>query len=63
MNWRLKEAILRSYGTQVDFARAVGISDSVVSRVVRGRKELSEEERKKWTKLLNEKGSMFSGQN
>ena len=56
MNWRLKEAIGKTFGTQGDFSKAVGVSESVVSRVIKGRRELTKDEREMWNKLLTEKG-------
>jgi len=39
MNVALKMKILERYGNQADFARLVGLSESGLSRIVRGRKE------------------------
>ena len=53
MNRPLRIAIVERYNTQADFAQAIGCDDARVSRVVRGRKELSPEEREKWAHALN----------
>ena len=39
MNFPLKMKILEKYGTQADFATVVGLSESGLSRIVRGRRE------------------------
>lgn len=52
VNWKLKQIISEKYGTQVDFANAIGTGESRVSNVVRGRKKLTQEEKVKWVKLL-----------
>ena len=52
LNLDLRLRILKKYPTQSDFAEAVQMSDSKVSRVLRGRGQLSETEAKKWARLL-----------
>jgi plasmid maintenance system antidote protein VapI len=52
MNWELKKRILDLYRSQADFAEAAKVHDSVISRVVRGRRKLSREEKKRWAFLL-----------
>jgi hypothetical protein len=44
--------ILKRFPTQTDFAVASNISESSVSRVLRGRKKLSEDEVKIWIETL-----------
>jgi transcriptional regulator with XRE-family HTH domain len=50
---KLRNAILIKYGTQEDFALAVGNAAPVVSRVVRGRQTLSAEAQQRWAKALD----------
>ena len=52
IDWRLKLKIVEVYRTQADFAQAMGIDDSEVSRVVRGRKQLDSAQKGKWAKAL-----------
>jgi plasmid maintenance system antidote protein VapI len=49
---QIRLAILQKFGTQTDFAAALGTSESQVSKVVRGRRELSSNEARQWSKLL-----------
>jgi transcriptional regulator with XRE-family HTH domain len=46
MNLRLKVEILRQYLTQCDLARDLKISESLLSKIVRGRHEPSQELRR-----------------
>ena len=52
MNFKLRERIRNLYRTQADFSQALGIHDSVVSRVINGRHKLSEGEEKRWANML-----------
>jgi hypothetical protein len=52
MNKQLKMKIISRYGTQADFALAVGDDEALVSRVVRERKILRPEKEEKWANLL-----------
>ncbi|MEI7636316.1 MAG: hypothetical protein WCJ37_03360 [Syntrophus sp. (in: bacteria)] len=52
MNWKLKERIAEKYGTQSDFAIVLRGHESDVSRVIRGRRTLTEAERQMWADLL-----------
>ncbi len=53
MNRRLKAKIVERFGTQADFAQALGVDDALVSRVVRGRRSLSTENKILWARKLN----------
>ena len=60
MNWKLKRRILDLYQSQANFAEAAKVHDSMISRVVRGRRKLSREEKKRWAFLLRCKpGQIF----
>jgi hypothetical protein len=52
VNLKLKSAIVLNFGTQGDFARAVGEHEEIVSRVIRGRRELDPEKKAKWARVL-----------
>jgi hypothetical protein len=52
MNKELKGAIVRKYGTQYPFAHELGIRESIVSAVIRGKHTLEVEEKKLWAETL-----------
>ncbi|MBW2631054.1 MAG: helix-turn-helix transcriptional regulator [Deltaproteobacteria bacterium] len=52
MNRLLKAKIVEKFGTQGDFAAAIKADEAVVSRVIRGRRELNVESQKKWADKL-----------
>ena len=49
----IKIEILKKFPTQTDFASTAGLSESHVSRVLRGRKKLNGDELKIWESVLN----------
>jgi len=57
MNIPLKIKIMEHYKTQTGFAVAQRLSDSFVSRVVRGKRELTPDEQHQWSKALKCKPS------
>jgi hypothetical protein len=52
INKRLKAKIVRKYGTQWDFGQAIGEHHTVVSQVVRGRRNLSDVKKVEWARAL-----------
>ena len=48
----VKIEILKKFLTQADFAAHMGIRESVVSQVLRGRKKLLPEDADRWVKVL-----------
>lgn len=52
MNWELKRKITEKYHHQWEFAREVGTCETIVSRVVNGRRQLGPEQQKKWADAL-----------
>jgi len=52
MNWNLKVKIVETFRSQADFAMAVKERESIVSKVIRGRRRLSREKQEKWAKIL-----------
>ncbi len=60
MNKVLKGKIIEMYGTQADFAFAIGEDETVISRVIRGRRVLDSEKKAKWATILKCKpGAIF----
>ena len=53
MNRKLKARIVETYGSQADFAAALRIDESIVSRIIRGRRVLSPEDTEKWARILD----------
>jgi len=53
MNKILKARIIQVFGSQFEFAKAVGEHEAIVSRVIRGRRALSPEERMRWAIALD----------
>lgn len=51
-NLRMKVKILENFDSQWKFAHDVGAHESLVSAVVRGRREINEKQQKKWAKAL-----------
>ena len=54
MNLILKGKIIEKYGSQWRFAHCLGTHEHVVSQVVRERKSLPPEDRKKWAEKLQD---------
>lgn len=49
---RLRLPMIEIFGSQADFGKAVGRDEPFVSRVVNGRKRLSDDEKALWAKKL-----------
>lgn len=54
MNLKLKFRIIELFGNQANFAQKMGLQESLVSRVVRGRRSISKEDQKKWARNLRQ---------
>ena len=52
MNWKLKKRIIQTYGSQINFAQGIKVSESIVSKVIRGRRQLDSETQNAWAKAL-----------
>jgi plasmid maintenance system antidote protein VapI len=52
MNKDLRISILKHFDTQSDFACRMGIHESRVSQIIKGRRKLSKEDAKKWAAVL-----------
>lgn len=60
INKKLKGRIIELFGTQGDFAAEINSDESVVSRVVRRRKDLTPDEQMRWAKALkSDPGDLF----
>ena len=53
INLDLKAAIVRNFGSQANFAQEIDVDESMVSRVIRGRKKLTRDEKAKWCERLS----------
>jgi transcriptional regulator with XRE-family HTH domain len=52
MNRKLKAKIVEKFGTQSDFANVVSVDETLVSKIVRGRRELPEDTKRAWADAL-----------
>lgn len=52
MNKKLKAKIIEEYGSQADFAQVMKLDESVISRVINGRRSLNDEDLKEWSRVL-----------
>ncbi len=52
LNLRLKSRITLFFGYQKDFASAVGVDPPFVSKVINGRRSLTEREMGEWARVL-----------
>lgn len=53
MNKKLKSKIVLNFETQADFARVIKCDETIISRIIRGRRSLPVETQKKWADCLN----------
>lgn len=63
MNRKLKAKIIERYGSQFLFATTMGLHEASVSRIIRGRRALSPEDRAQWAVALgiDVNDSLFDG--
>lgn len=52
MNRELKAQIILKYGSQSNFGQAIGEDETIISRVIHGRRVLDREKREKWADSL-----------
>ncbi len=52
MNKELKGLIISKFGTQFEFAQVVRTHESMISKVIRGRRSLSPKDQETWIKAL-----------
>ena len=55
INVKLKSTILEQCGSQIQFAHKLGVSDSFVSKVVRGHIDLQVNQQNEWAEMLDVK--------
>ena len=53
MNMPLKLKIIEKFESQTHFAAAIGEDEAKISKVIRGWRKLSQEDQKKWAKVLS----------
>jgi hypothetical protein len=59
MKRKLRAKIIENFGTQSDFAQAIRVDESFVSRVIHGRRKLSERDRNLWCRVLKCRPELF----
>lgn len=60
MNRKLKAKIVENFESQANFAQIIKIDESIISRIVRGRRTLPVEDQQKWAAALGCKaGELF----
>jgi plasmid maintenance system antidote protein VapI len=52
MNKKLKAKIFEKFGTQGDFAQAVNVDETIVSKIIRGRRKLDSDKQFIWAEAL-----------
>jgi transcriptional regulator with XRE-family HTH domain len=52
MNLNLKIKIIETFKSQAEFANLVNVDESLVSRIIRGRRRLDQEKQLIWAKAL-----------
>jgi hypothetical protein len=60
MNKKLKAQIVEHFGSQFLFSQALGIHEAYVSLVVRGKRSLSGNDKKKWVAALKCSEEIFN---
>ena len=53
MNLKLMAKIIERYGTQADFAQVVDMDDSLISKIIRGRRTLDPDKQFEWAEALD----------
>jgi transcriptional regulator with XRE-family HTH domain len=52
MNRKLKAKIVQHFGTQSDFAQVIGADETLISKIVRGRRKLNPSIQRIWADVL-----------
>ncbi len=52
-NNKLKAKIIETFGSQANFAQELGVFEPVISRVIRGRVQLPDNQKIRWAALLD----------
>jgi len=53
MNKKLKAKIVEIFESQANFSQVIKADETIISRVIRGRRELSLDDQKKWAEVLD----------
>ena len=53
MNLKLKAKIVENFENQANFSQIVKVDETLISRIIRGRRELKPEEQTRWAAILN----------
>ena len=53
-NPALRNAIMEQYVTQGQFARAAGVDEAIISRIIRGKRSATLNQKEKFAELLNQ---------
>ena len=61
MNIKLKVKIIEHFHTQSDFAQAMGVDESAVSRAIRNRRLPKPGEQEKWARFLGSSAQEIFG--
>jgi len=61
MNRKLKAKIIENFESQANFAQIIKTDESIISRVVRGRRVLSPETQERWALALGVKRKEIFG--
>ena len=51
-NGQLRQQIVDTYGSSANFSQIAGVGESIISRVIRGRRDLPDSEKERWAKIL-----------
>jgi plasmid maintenance system antidote protein VapI len=52
MNRKLKAIIYEKFGSQAEFSMVVEEDESAISRIIRGRRKLNNDQRNRWARAL-----------
>ena len=63
INKQLKARIFEVFGTQADYAQEIGEDETLVSKVIRGRRTLSLEKQEVWATALGRKPQELFSEN
>ncbi|MBU4186117.1 MAG: helix-turn-helix domain-containing protein [Proteobacteria bacterium] len=52
MNLELKAMVIKKFGSQAEFSMVINEDESTISRVIKGRRRLNDEQKNKWADAL-----------
>jgi DNA-binding transcriptional regulator YdaS (Cro superfamily) len=59
VNKKLKAKIIERFGSQFVFSQELGVHESEVSKIIRGRHQLSPEKKERWCSVLGCNETIF----